>query len=79
MMSSNGDIFCITGLLCTEFTSPGEFPSQRPVTRSFNVSFDRAWIHGCANNREAGDSRRHHAHYDVTVMIIGSDLGQQNA
>ena len=27
-----------------------------------------AWIHGCANNREAGDSRRHCAHYDVTVM-----------
>ena len=28
-----------------------------------------AWIHGYANNREAGDSRRHRAHYDVTVML----------
>ena len=27
-----------------------------------------AWINGCANNREAGDLRRHRAHYDVTVM-----------
>ena len=27
-----------------------------------------AWINGCANNREAGDLRRHRDHYDVTVM-----------
>ena len=40
MMPSNGKIFCITGPLCGEFTGPGEFPSQRPVTRSFDVFFD---------------------------------------
>ena len=28
-----------------------------------------AWINGCVNNREAGDLRCHHAHYDVIVMI----------
>ena len=28
------------------------------------------WINGWVNNREAGDLRRNHAHYDVTVMII---------
>ena len=27
-----------------------------------------AWINGLVNNREAGDLRRHRAHYDVTVM-----------
>ena len=27
-----------------------------------------AWIHGWVNNGEAGDLRRHRAHYDVTVM-----------
>ena len=27
-----------------------------------------AWINVWVNNREAGDLRRHHAHYDVTVM-----------
>ena len=27
-----------------------------------------AWISSWVNNREAGDSRRHRAHYDVTVM-----------
>ena len=28
-----------------------------------------AWISGCVNNREAGDLRRHWAHYDVAVMV----------
>ena len=28
-----------------------------------------AWINGWVNNGDAGDLRRHHAHYDVTVMI----------
>ena len=27
-----------------------------------------AWINGWVNNGEAGDLRRHRAHYDVTVM-----------
>ena len=44
-----------------------EFPSQRPVTRSFDAFFC-VWINGWVNNREAGDLRRHLAHYDVTVM-----------
>ena len=34
MTSSNGNIFRVTGHLC------GVFPSQRPVTRSFDVYFD---------------------------------------
>ena len=38
--SSNGNIFRVTGHLCGEFTGPGEFPAQRPVTRSFDVFFD---------------------------------------
>ena len=40
MTSSNGNIFRVTGPLCGEFTGPGEFPTQRPVTRSFAVFFD---------------------------------------
>ena len=40
MTSSNGNIFRVTGLLCGEFTGPGEFPAHRPVTRSFDVFFD---------------------------------------
>ena len=41
----------------------GEFPSQRPVTWSFDVFFDLR-----LNKREDGDLRRHRAHYDVIVM-----------
>ena len=40
MTSSNGNIFRVTGPLCGEFTGPGEFPTQRPVTRSFGALFD---------------------------------------
>ena len=40
MTSSNGNIFRVTGPLCGEFTGPGEFPTQRPVTRGFDVFFD---------------------------------------
>ena len=45
----------------------GEFPAQRPMTRSFDVFFD--WV----NNREAGDLRRHRADYDVIVMAYLAD------
>ena len=47
----------------------GEFSTQRPVTRSFDVSLICAWINDWVNNRETGDLRRHRAHYDVTLMI----------
>ena len=48
--------FCAGNSLVT-----GEFPSQRPETRSFDV-----WV----NNRDTGDTRRHGAHCDVTVMCV---------
>ena len=40
MTSSNGNIFRVTGPLCGEFIGPGEFPPQKPVTRSFDVFLD---------------------------------------
>ena len=46
---------------------PGEFP-QRPVKRGFDVFFDLRPNNGGVNNGEAGDLRRHRAHYDVIVM-----------
>ena len=33
-------------------------------------SFICAWINGWVNNRDAGDLRRHRAHYDVTVIVF---------
>ena len=44
----------------------GGLPSQRQVTRSFEVFFDP---NGWANNRDAVDLRRNSAHYDVTVLL----------
>ena len=41
----------------------GEFPAQRPVTRSFDVFFDLGLNKCLTNNREAGDLRRHRTHY----------------
>ena len=38
--SSNGNIFRVTGLCEGNSPVTGEFPSQRPVTRSFGVFFD---------------------------------------
>ena len=46
----------------------GEFPAQRPVTRSLLFSLICAWISSSVSNREAGHLRRHRTHYDVTVM-----------
>ena len=49
---------------------PGEFPTQRPLTRSFDVFFDLRLNKRLSrvNNGEAGDVRRYRAHYDVTVI-----------
>ena len=41
---------------------------QRPVARSFNFSLICAWRNDWINNQDAGDLRRHRAHYNVTVM-----------
>ena len=72
MTSSNGNIFRATGHLCGEFTGPGEFPIQRPVTRSFDFSLICVWINGWVSNREAGDLRLHRGHSDVIVMTSGA-------
>ena len=68
MTSSHGNIFRVTGHLCGEFTGPGEFPTQRPVTRGFDVFFYLRLNNGCVNNRKAGVLRRYRAHCDVIVM-----------
>ena len=50
--------------------SPVNSLHKEPVTRSFMLYLICAWIKGWVNNREAGDLRRHRAHYDVTVMCF---------
>ena len=57
MTSSNGKSFRVTGPLCGEFTGHRWCFLSAP------------WINSWVNNREAGELRRHHAHYDVIVML----------
>ena len=63
-------IFCVTGSLYGISPVTGKFTSQSTVVQSFLWS--APWINGWVNNREAGDLRRHCAHYDITVMFKGT-------
>ena len=80
MTSSNGSIFRVTGSLGGEFVVTGEFPSQKPVTRSFDVFFDlhlnkrlrkqsrRRWFEGVV--RFPFDGLAHNAGFHFTTSQI---------
>ena len=70
MMSSNGNIFLVTGPLWGEFTGHRWISLQMPVTRSFDVFVDLRLNKRWVNNLQAGDLRRHHTHDDVILMIF---------
>ena len=68
------EIFSASLALCAGISPVnGEFPSQSPVTQSFMFSLIWAWTNGWVNNRNASDLRRHHAHYDVAVLLSQLD------
>ena len=46
----------------------GEFPSQKPVTRSFDIFFDLR-LNKRLSHRDAGDLIRYRTPYDATIMI----------
>ena len=90
MTSLKGNIFRVTGHLCGEFTGkhlPRNWPFVQGIHRSpvnsphkgqrrgaLMFSLICVSINGWVNNREAGDLRRYHAHYDVTVMNDNFDI-----
>ena len=49
---------------------PVNYPHKGQWRGALIFSFIFAWTNGCANNRDAGDLRRHRAHYDVVVMLF---------
>ena len=57
----------------------GGLPSQRPVSRSFDVFFISAWKNGWVNNRDASDLRHHRAHYDVMIKVYPQNYMYCNA
>ena len=69
MTPLNGNSFRVTGPLCGEFTGRRWIPGSKASDQSFDVFFD--WrLNKRFNNREAGDLRRHRAHYGVAVMSL---------
>ena len=66
IMSSNENIFWVTGHLCGELRGALMF------------SLIWVWINGWVNNREAGDLRPYSANYDVTVMQFAPDMAVHN-
>ena len=73
----NGNIFRVTGL------SWGKSIGHRWIPR-INASDTElfslicVWINGWVNNGEAGDLRRHRAHYDVTAMLLHAKAVTEN-
>ena len=49
--------------------SPVNSPHKDKWRRTLMFPLICTCVKGWANNREAGDLRRHRAHYDVTVMV----------
>ena len=50
--------------------SPVNSPHKGQWRGALMFSLICIWINGWVNNREAGDLRRHRAHYDVIVMKV---------
>ena len=67
---SNGNIFRITDPLCGEFTSHRWIPHTKAIDAElWSFLWFAPEINRWVNNHEAGDLRRHHAHYDIVVML----------
>ena len=76
MTSSNGNIFRVTGPLCGEFTGHWWIPLKASDAQLWCFVWSAPWINGWVNNREAGNLRRHGAHYDVILMATRNDMGE---
>ena len=70
MTSANGNFPASLALCDGNLPATGRFPSQRPVTWSFDVLFPVRLNKMLSKTRYAGDLRRHGAHCDVTVILF---------
>ena len=57
--------------------TPVNSPHKGQWCRALMFSLICTWINGWINNREADDLRRHHGHYDVTIIFCTCSLGCQ--
>ena len=73
MTSSNGNIFRVIDHLCWRIhRSLVNSPHKGQWRGALMFSLISTRINGWGNNDEAGDLRRHRAHYDVTVMRLNA-------
>ena len=82
MMSSNGNVFPVTGHLCEEFSLLVNSPHEGQWRGALMFSLICAWTNAWVNNSEAGDFRHHRAHYDVTALCWNrrtGSLGQRTS
>ena len=71
MTSSNGNIFRVTGHSCGDLTGHQWIPLTKASDAGLLIfSLICPWINVKVKNGEAGDLRRHRAHYDVIAMPI---------
>ena len=70
MTSSNGNIPCYWAFVRGIHRSPVSSPHKDQWRGTWVFPLICAWINAWVNNREAGDLRRHCAHYDVIVMHV---------
>ena len=68
MTSSNENIFRVTGPLCGKLTGDRWIPLTKASDAELWCFFDLRLYKRLSNDREAGDLRCHHAHYDVNVL-----------
>ena len=79
--SSNGNIFRVTGPLCGESTGHRWIPLTKAMQWCGALMFSLicTWTNSWVNNGDAGDWRRHRAHYDVIAMCTSSGHRHWNA
>ena len=81
MMTPHGDVIkSLHFPRCWPFVrgihrSPVNSPHKGQLCGALICSLICAWINGWVSNREAGNLRRNHAHYDVAAMALYSPLG----
>ena len=74
MTSSNGNIFRVTGPLCGNSPVNGEFPAQRPVTRSFHLSLTISLTIVYSSIYSDADQRKHQSYASLAfVWVIHGD------
>ena len=73
MMSSNGNIFHVTGPVCKEFTSHRWIPLTEATDAELWCFL---WSAPEQTAQDDGDLKCHNAIYDITVMFISPQISQ---